>query len=559
MKDLGDISLINIAFYGSHNSTFAIEQDGKILVVMELERFLNAKNIGLGQYNPPHPNQILFLADYVPKFLMKMYNISEFDTCYYQNADCIMDGNTCDLEKYIPAKNYVISLHHEAHAAGCFYQSSYSDALIFSFDGGGNDGMFNVYIATREDGVKLLETVINPVFNYPHFKYDLGFPYMIFGHYMGDIRHEDLATGNLVYPGKLMGLASYGKVREGWVPYFKQFYKNNPEGHNYQKFVDILQTHINKDQITMGLPEIIFDADARFTGEVAYDIAATSQRVFEECFLEIAEPYLKKYPNLPVCVTGGCGLNIILNTRLVNEFHRQVFVGPNPNDCGIAVGMLLNKMKPAEPMDITYAGLPLLGLDSIGEYLNSVTIPILTKTVNIEDVARDLFDGQIVGVARGRSEHGPRALGNRSILCNPAIAGMKDTLNEKVKHREWYRPFAPVVRLEDVSKYFEWNGESRWMSFCPKVRDEWKEKLAAITHIDGTARIQTVTREQHEFLYDLLTEFEKLSGVGVLLNTSFNVNGKPMVSTVRGAFKVFYGSAIDSIIIEDIYITKEQR
>jgi carbamoyltransferase len=169
----------------------------------------------------------------------------------------------------------------------------------------------------------------------------------------------------------------------------------------------------------------------------------------------------------------------------------------------------------------------------------------------------DLERGKIVGVVRGNSEHGPRALGNRSIICNPAISDMKDILNEKVKHREWYRPFAPVVRLEDVSEYFEWDRESRWMSFCPKVKEEWREKLPAITHIDNTARVQTVTREQNEWLYDLLTNFKEKTGIGVLLNTSFNVNGKPILSTYKDAFHIYDTTDIDGLIIEHLYIRKE--
>jgi carbamoyltransferase len=176
--------------------------------------------------------------------------------------------------------------------------------------------------------------------------------------------------------------------------------------------------------------------------------------------------------------------------------------------------------------------------------------------VDQNTIATDLLNGKIIGIARGNSEHGPRALGNRSIICNPSIENMKDILNEKVKHREWYRPFAPVVRLEDVSKYFEWEGESRWMSFSPVVRKEWREKLSAITHIDNTARVQTVTREQNEWLYDLLTHFSELSGIGVLLNTSFNVNGSPILSSINEAFQVFNNSAMDGLVIENTYITK---
>jgi carbamoyltransferase len=133
---------------------------------------------------------------------------------------------------------------------------------------------------------------------------------------------------------------------------------------------------------------------------------------------------------------------------------------------------------------------------------------------------------------------------------------MKDTLNLKVKHREWYRPFAPIVRLEDVSEYFEWEGESRWMNFCPKVKEEYKDKLPSITHIDGTARVQTVTREQNELMYDLLTKFKEKTGVGVLVNTSFNVDGKPILSTYRDAFKIFDETQLDRLYLDGYYFVK---
>ena len=172
------------------------------------------------------------------------------------------------------------------------------------------------------------------------------------------------------------------------------------------------------------------------------------------------------------------------------------------------------------------------------------------------DLTDDLSNGKIVGVVRGTSEHGPRALGNRSIICNPAYPDMKDILNAKVKNREWYRPFAPVCKLEDVEKYFDFEGESRWMSFCPTVKEEWREKLVSITHVDGTARVQTVTEEQNPWLYNLLTEFEKKSGIGVLLNTSFNINGKPILSRYSDAFKLYDKTEMDCLLLEDYYFRK---
>jgi carbamoyltransferase len=218
--------------------------------------------------------------------------------------------------------------------------------------------------------------------------------------------------------------------------------------------------------------------------------------------------------------------------------------------------MMLNHLKPDIAYDSTYSGTGLLDIDTLPMKIQGVGFSMKSRKLNIENLAKDIESGKIVGVARGNAEHGPRALGNRSIICNPAIADMKDVLNAKVKHREWYRPFAPVVRLEDVNKYFEWNKESRWMSFCPKVKEEWKSKLAAITHVDGTARVQTVTKEQNEFIYNLLTEFEKLTGVGVLLNTSFNVDGKPILSTIQDAFTILEKTELDALVIENTYIKK---
>lgn len=549
----------NIAFYGSHNSAYVVEDKGEILAVLEVERFLNLKNSGMAQYLCPKVTDILFYAEYIPKFLMKKFGIEKFDNCYYLNTDIIID-TLFHLQKYIVADNYIECKHHEAHAAGTFYQSSYEKALIFSFDGGGNDGKYNVYTCERGESPKLLEFVLNPT---PELKdlreaYDLGFPYMIFGHFLADINYEpSLGTGNLVYPGKLMGLASYGTVNEEWLPHFIDFYEAGPKGSRIgdweEESIWQYQYLLNKLTDKIG---IVFNDEERLTGQLAYDVAATNQRAFEECFLKVAKPYMEQYPDYPICITGGCGLNIILNTRLKTEFNREVFVGPDPNDCGVALGVMLNQMKPLHQVDCTYAGLPLLDLDMLGHYIQGERFSFKTNYLDMEKLVDDLSDGYIVGVARGNSEHGPRALGNRSIICNPLIPDMKDILNAKVKHREWYRPFAPVVRLEDVSEYFEWEGESRWMSFCPKVKEEWQDKLPAITHVDGTARVQTVTKEQNEWLYNLLTAFKEKTGVGVLLNTSFNVDGKPILSTLQDAFTILERTQMDCLVIEDYYIKK---
>lgn len=548
--------MANISFYGSHNAAYVVEENGEILLVLEVERFLNYKNSGMAQYLCPKVPDLIYLSKYIPQFIMDKLGIKEFENCYYINTDVIIDTHF-RLERNVPAKNYIEGYHHRSHAAGAFYQSPYEEALIFSFDGGGNDGKFNIYHGSRKNSVQLLETIINPNTDSPHIYYDLGFPYMVFGEYLTDIKYEGLGMGNLVYPGKIMGLASYGKINEEWLPHFIEFYKSNPDGGyaigDYPEGTYNFEPKINKLGEQIGVK---FDTKNRLSNQVAYDIAATSQRAFEECFLEIAKPYFDIFPDMPICVAGGCGLNIILNTRLVEEFKREVFVGPNPNDCGIALGLMLDRLRPQEPVDITYSGLNLLDIDSLGQYIQNSHTYFTSHIANVSELAKDIASGKIIGVARGKAEHGARALGNRSIICNPSLPEMKDILNAKVKHREWYRPFAPVVRLEDVSKYFEWKGESRWMTFCPKVKKKWRDKLSSITHVDNTARVQTVTREQNEWLYDLITEFEKETGVGVVLNTSFNVDGKPILSTIKDAFTILETTQMDGLVLENTYIKK---
>ena len=323
----------------------------------------------------------------------------------------------------------------------------------------------------------------------------------------------------------------------------KDYYRAKPDGLNYLELLNDLGNKIG----------VTFDRNRRLENQQAWNLAKTSQIAFEEVFLELTYPYLREYENIPLVIVGGCGLNILLNTRLKKELNREIFVPPNPNDCGIAAGMLLHKMKPQKAIDLTYAGIPILDEDLLMSYCEE---DWRTEQLNIGTLVDDLSQNKIVGIVRGNSEHGPRALGNRSIICNPANPGMKDILNSKVKHREWYRPFAPVVRLEDVSKYFDFDGESRWMSFCPKVKQEWVDQLSSITHVDGTARVQTVTIEQNEFLYNLLSLFHEKTGMGVLLNTSFNVDGKPILSTIKDALHVYKNSEMDCLLINDFYFRK---
>jgi carbamoyltransferase len=523
----------NIALYGSHNGGLAFKTKDQQYRVIEIERFVNKKNFGLTQYLLCKHNK--FILSEMLNYIKKNFDIGpNFDTVIYSNTDVIYGDEYLHYENFINANNRVFCLHHKAHAAGTFYQSPFQKALIISYDGGGSDGFFNVYIASREDSVKHIKRI----------EIDFGFAYMSFGHFLNEIKFEsELGMGNLVYSGKLMGLCGYGKVRPEWLSFFKEYYYSKPDGINYlEKINNIVGSNIG----------VSFTTQARLDGDIALDISATSQAAFEEVFFELITPIVNDNPDLPICLTGGCALNVVCNTKVKNTFNREIFIAPNSNDCGLALGMLLDYEKPLHQVDVTYGGLAVLDPLVLYEIIENKNSEIYSHS----KAAKLLFNGNIIGILIGNSEHGPRALGNRSILCNPAIHNMKDILNEKVKKREWFRPFAPVVRLEDANKYFEFDGESRFMSYYAKVRPEFKDQLVSITHIDETARLQTITREQNPFIYDLLSEFEKESGIGVLLNTSFNVNGKPLINTYKDALYMLDHSGLDNLFLDNFIIHK---
>lgn len=508
--------------------------------VVEIERWLNSKNIGLVNYMPCTYPQIVF--DEITDYLLEKAGKKE--------VDVYITGYVSKIKPKFTYKKQIAIDHHTAHAAAAFYQSPFDKSLVISFDGGGDGSYFNFYYADKNTGIKLLDRLPN----------DLGFPYMMLADYLKDIKRDSLTIGNLVYAGKLMGLCSYGTVREEWLPHFKTYYKAFVySGDSYIGGLETRTKAVTELLTGIGLFEGFDFETTRFEGQLSWDIAATTQRAFEEVFLELAAPFLEEYKDIPLCISGGCGLNVLLNARLLEMKNGNVFVPPNTNDCGISVGGILAHIAPKYPVDLTYSGLPVLDAHEFSTYIQDQSKYTVYENVSVQELAEFVADNNIVGVIQGNSEHGSRALGNRSIICNPS-GDMKDVLNHKVKHREWYRPFAPIVRLEDANKYFhyDYNVESRHMTFVATVRDEFKEVLPAITHEDGTARLQTVTRLQNELIYDLITEFEKHAGHAVILNTSFNVNGKPILTRLEDAFSILDSTELDAVYYNGNLIFKKK-
>ena len=421
-----------------------------------------------------------------------------------------------------------VARHHETHAASAFHMSPFKRALIVSYDGGGDDGHFNVYSA-NEDGIKLLEKIDS----------DFGGGYLLCGSLIREVAEK--SRHQLALSGKLMGLCGYGNVKDEYIDAFKRFFFDR----DYRRLAE-----------TTGLPLKNLDNPWEnplenwvFEGQEGYDIAATAQEAFEYAFFSVLDQYDQ---DAPLIMTGGCALNVLVNEKVKCLYNRPLYVPPNPHDGSLSLGHMFLYRKPTENVDITYSGLPLLGSRA---GLNFWATKYKATKVNKKEIAQLIKDGKILGLVYGDSEVGPRALGNRSIVCDPNIADMKDILNSKVKFREWYRPFAPFCKKEDAHKYFESRNfdNLEYMSYAPRVK---VDTLPSITHVDGTARLQTVTEESHPHFYELLTEFGKISETNVLLNTSFNIRGFPILSTMEDALYALNKTDMDYVVIEDYLFGK---
>ncbi len=503
----------SIGLHGSHNSTIVLFCDNELLEVLELERLLSVKNVAFFWYYAVEEKRADYLLDWIDKYFRAKYGIiDKYEHVAYNSV------HLHQIDKFFPANNYKWVPHHQCHAYSSLYQSDDDIALTFSFDGDSDERFFNVYLSEKcKDVVKIGTN-----------DFDFAVPYMMAAHFCEEIREEEIYWGNLVYGGKIMGLSAYGEIDQDLYEKLESFYRKTPGG-------DISKT-LERWHSEMGISERIKGADT---------LARTNQKVFEDLFLEVAQPYFQKYPNLPIHIVGGCGLNILNNSKIRDI--RPTFVSPNSNDTGIALGAICSVLRP-EKVDVTYRGSEVWDKHMLPYYLDN---EIQTFTTLVEDLCK----GKVVGIVNGRGEHGPRALGNRSILCLPG-EGMKHTLNSKVKNREFYRPFAPVVRFEDVGKYFKHNEESRWMTFATEVKEEYTKDLASVSHYDKTARVQTVTAGQCPYIHGLLSQMELKGVLPVLINTSFNRAGKLILNTYKEAKEVFEHTEMDGLVLDYKYIQK---
>ena len=448
------------------------------------------------------------------------------------------------LNRYFPnAETYLDMEHHHIHQCQAFFGSPFRKAAIITTDQSGESltrlGGYKIALSLGEGSGSTIRVFKEHVYpsSSPGVLYD------------SVTQHIGFKAGQ---EGKTMGLAPYGKdwLYKKLVKYLELKEDGSFRFLSIKDFEEVLRTY----------------APVRKKGEeltqIYSDIAYAGQGLLEDVMVNAGQALGRMAsPDIEnLCMAGGVALNSVMNEKVLRGSRfKNMYIMPNASDDGQALGcalfgaVVLRNMK-VDGVPDDYLG-PLYTGDDILRDIQKAGLKA-ERWENYETVARMIADGLIVGWFQGQSEFGPRALGNRSILSDPRPDWMKDHLNNRVKHREPFRPFAPVVHEEKAADWFDIDSPSRFMLRVVPVKAEKQKQLAAITHVDGSARIQTVLRKDNERLYDLISAFEKRTGVPVLLNTSFNVNGKPIVETPKDAIDCYLGTGIDALVLGD-YILKK--
>ncbi len=509
-----------ISFHTRHDANVSVVENNEVIVTVELERVFDER------YFQSSDELVKFKLEWV-EALEKVFDFVGYNEFDLGITSWVMPSQRRALMDMVNCKRWETVDHHMSHASLGFYDSGFKKALIISYDGGGNDGVFNIYIGEGNQ-IRLLERK----------QLNLGTPYKLIATQMEEITHgkPQPRSGHHSLSGKMMGYCALGKVNPKWENAVTRYFQY------YQYPAQALYNLGNETGLDL-------EEGTTICTEAARDLSATVQFCIERIVLDIIEDYVRANSVEGIVFTGGCALNVLINTLTFQQFGLPVHVPPAPNDGGISLGSIWALYLPTTEQKIAYKGLPLemdikFDHDQIG------------RQVSPKDVAETLCRGAIIGIARGRSEFGPRALGNRSILCLPVSEDIKRILNDEVKYREWFRPFAPVVPQENCTDFFEKDMSSPYMSFALPFKKELRGLFPAVEHLDGTSRLQTVRKDFNPWLHEVLVEVGKQTGYPILLNTSFNSKGKPLLNKASTALELLRTTSLSHVLLEDRLIEK---
>ena len=589
------------AFY--HDSAAALLKDGKIIAAAQEERFSRKKHDSSYPFHSVEYvliegslklSEIDYIVFYEKPFLkferlletyvafapkgFKSFSMSMpvwlkeklFQKKMLFNQLRSHDENFRDINKIY------FSEHHLSHAASAFYPSPFNDAAILTLDGVGEWATTTVAKGNGQD-LEMLKEI--------HFPHSIGLLYSAFTYY----------TGFKVLSGeyKVMGLAPYGEPK-----YKKQIFDKlidlkddgtfrlNMEYFDYATGLKMTNEKFSK---LFGQP--VRNSQKDLLTQFHMDIASSIQSVTEEIVLRLAKSIAKEHNSKNLCMAGGVALNCVANGKIFKEnIFEKIWIQPAAGDAGGALGAALalwykelnnERFYPLkDEMQGSYLG-PSFSDNEIERSLTSLgaTYEKFSEDNLLEITAQELSKEKIIGWFQGRMEFGPRALGARSIIADPRSNKMQKILNLKVKFRESFRPFAPSIIREDLSKWFELDCDSPYMLLVADVNKSIRRNMTneekklfgikklnikrsdipAVTHVDYSARIQTVHKETNPKYYKLLQNFKKITNCPIIVNTSFNVRGEPMVCTVQDAYRCFMGTDLDMLVCENFILYKEQQ
>ena len=589
------------AFY--HDSAAALLIDGKIIAAAQEERFTRKKHDASYPYNSIkyvldeskfELNQIDQVVFYEKPFL-KFERLLETYLAFAPNGfksflmsmpiwlreklfqkKFLFDQLKRNDKKFNNIEKISFSEHHFSHAASAFYPSPFNEAIILTLDGVGEWATSTVAIG-KENRITMTKEI--------HFPHSIGLLYSAFTYY----------TGFKVNSGeyKVMGLAPYGEPKYTDI-ILKELIDVKEDGSfrlNMKYFNYATGLTMTNDKFSKLFGHKVRDPKKELLTQFHMDIAASIQEVVEIIVLKLVSSIQKETKIDNLCLAGGVALNCVANGKIIkNKIFKDVWIQPASGDAGGSLGAALafwyhelakpRKQNKLDSMNGAYLG-PKYNEREIEKSLNNLGANFTHYESDklIEEVAKELKNGKIVGWFQGRMEFGPRALGCRSIIADPRSENMQKNLNLKIKFRESFRPFAPSILREDLNNWFELNCDSPYMLLVADVKKSIQIKenqnnkklfgierlnlkrssIPAVTHVDYSARIQTVHSDTNPKYYKLLKRFKKITECPILVNTSFNIRGEPIVCTIEDAFNCFMGTELDLLVCENFVLYKNDQ